>query len=87
AAAEAGDAVALDVLRREAGELAQHPRALAAVLGPWTAPVSVVFHGGVLSSPLYARLVTEALAGGPHELRVREPVADAVSGALALAMA
>lgn len=86
AAADAGDAVALDVLRREAGELALHPRALAAVLGPWTAPVSVVFHGGVLSSPLYARLVTEALAGGAQEFRVRPPVADAVTGALALAM-
>ncbi len=87
AAAGAGDAVSLDVLRREAGELALHPRALAAVLGPWTAPVSVVFHGGVLSSPLYTRLVTEALAGGAHELRVRPPVADAVTGALALAIA
>ena len=85
-AAEAGDEVALEVLRREAGELALHPRALAGVLGPWTAPVSVVFHGGVLSSPLYARLVTEALAGGAHEFRVRPPVADAVSGALMLAM-
>jgi hypothetical protein len=64
AAADAGDGVALEVLRREAGELALHPRALARVLGPWTAPVSVVYHGGVLSSPLYARLVTEALAEG-----------------------
>ena len=87
AAAAAGDAVALDVLRREAAELALHPRALAGVLGPWTAPVSVVFHGGVLSSPLYARLLAEALAGGAHEFRVRPPVADAVAGALSLAIA
>jgi glucosamine kinase len=84
--ADAGDAVALELLRREAGELALHPRALAGVLAPWTEPVSVVFHGGTLSSPLYAGMLEEALAGGPHEFRVRRAVADAVAGALALAM-
>ena len=84
-AADAGDPVALDLLRREAGELALHPRALAGVLGPWTEPVTVVFHGGTLSSPLYAGMLSDALAGGLQEFRVRPPVADAVAGALALA--
>ena len=84
-AADAGDKVALDVLRREAGELALHPRALAGALGPWSGPVDVVFHGGTLSSPLYAGMVEAALAGGPQEFRVRPAVADAVHGALEMA--
>jgi glucosamine kinase len=84
-AAEAGDAVALAVARGEARELGQHARALADRLGPWSGAVAVVFHGGVLRSPFYARLVTEALAGNGHEFSVRAPVADAVSGALGYA--
>ncbi len=83
-AADAGDTVALELLRREAGELALHPRALAATLGPWQGAVDVVFHGGTLSSPLYAGMVREALGEGFH---VREPVGEAVDGALRMAMA
>ena len=85
-AAEAGDAVALEILRREAGELALHPRALAGVLDPWSEPISVVLYGGTSASPLYTGMVEEALAGGPREFRVRPPVSDAVAGALSMAM-
>jgi len=83
-AAEAGDGVALEVLRREAGELALHPRALSALLGPWSGPVPVVFHGGTLSSPLYAGMVRDAL--GAEHFVVRDPAGEAVDGALAMAM-
>ncbi len=85
-AAEAGDAVALEILRREAGELALHPRALAGVLDPWSGPISVVLYGGTSASALYTGMVEEALAAGPREFRVRLPVADAVAGALSMAM-
>lgn len=85
-AAEAGDAVALEILRREAGELALHPRALADVLDPWSGPIAVVLYGGTSSSALYTGMVEEALAGGPREFRVQPPVADAVAGALSMAM-
>jgi sugar (pentulose or hexulose) kinase len=60
--------------------------ALAANLGPWTQPVDVVFHGGTLRSPLYARLVADALAADPQAFNVRPPVADAVAGALGFAL-
>ena len=69
---------------REAVELALHPRALAAALGPWSEPVPVVFHGGTLSSPLYGTMVKEALGG--DRFLVREPSGEAVDGALRLAM-
>jgi glucosamine kinase len=85
-AAEAGDEVALAILRREAGELALHPRALAGVLDPWSEPVTVVLYGGTASSPLYTGMVEEALAAAPREFRVRPPVSDAVAGALSMAM-
>lgn len=85
-AAEAGDAVALEILRREAGELALHPRALADALDPWSGPIPVVLYGGTSSSALYTGMVEEALSGGPREFRVRPPAADAVAGALSMAM-
>jgi glucosamine kinase len=85
AAAEAGDATALKVARTQAHELSRHAHALAGRLGPWSGPVSVVFHGGVLRSAFYTRLVTEALAANGHEIAVRPPVADAVAGALGYA--
>ncbi|HYW08655.1 MAG TPA: BadF/BadG/BcrA/BcrD ATPase family protein [Longimicrobium sp.] len=85
AAAAAGDEVANGILRREAGEVALHARSLAVQLDPWTAPVAIVFYGGVMSSPLYTELVREALGGGPHEFRVQSPVSDAVIGALSFA--
>lgn len=84
-AAEAGDALARDVLEREARGLAEHAVALAARLGPWTGEVGVVFHGGVLSSELYASLVRGLLEATQFPFRVRPPAADAVAGALSFA--
>lgn len=85
AAAEQGDEVALGVVRREAHELARHAAALAGALEPWSAPIPVVYHGGVLGHAFYAGLVTAALADLDHEFQVREGVADAVHGALSYA--
>ncbi|MDB4948287.1 MAG: hypothetical protein JWM27_936 [Gemmatimonadetes bacterium] len=87
ACAEQGDATALALVAAQARELARHGAALAERLGAWSAPVPVVFHGGVLRSPLYARLVGEALEAEPRAFAVRPPVADAVAGALGFARA
>jgi glucosamine kinase len=84
-AAEGGDEVALGVIAVQARELARHVVALGTRLAPWPAPVHVVFHGGVLQSPLYARLVTEYLDADPQDFTVKPAVADAVAGALSMA--
>lgn len=86
-AAEAGDAVALELVDREARELAAHAVALCCRLAPWSGEVPVVFHGGVLGTELYARLVRRALEEADPVFRVRPPVADAVAGALRFARA
>jgi len=86
-AAGEGDAVARALVEREARQLALHVVALYARLGPWTAPVPVVFHGGVLGTELYSGLVARALDETGHPFQVRPPVADAVAGALRYARA
>ncbi|HEX7243356.1 MAG TPA: BadF/BadG/BcrA/BcrD ATPase family protein [Longimicrobiaceae bacterium] len=85
-AAGEGDAAALSVAAHEARELARHALALRDRLAPWSGPVPVVFHGGVLGNPLFAGRVTAALEeeGG---FAVRPPVSDAVAGALRYARA
>jgi hypothetical protein len=45
----------------------------------------VVYHGGVLSTPVYADAVTAALAQQAEDFAVREPASDAVHGALSYA--
>jgi glucosamine kinase len=83
AAAEEGDTVARDLLRHEAADLAVHAEALADRLSPWPGEVPVVFHGGVLSAPLYARLVTgEMKRLHTFDFQVRPAADDAVAGAL-----
>ena len=84
-AAEAGDAVALQLLTREARELAFHAVALARRLEPWSGPVPVAFHGGVLGVEYYAGVVRGALEESEHRFDVRPSVADAVAGALSYA--
>lgn len=83
-AAAEGDAVALRVVAAEARALAHHAGALRRRLAPWRAETPVVFHGGVLNSPLYASLVTEGLRD-EGDFRVAEPVSDAVDGAIRFA--
>ena len=84
-AAEAGDAVALRLVEREARELAAHAVALAHRLEPWSGAVPVAFHGGVLGIDSYADVVRRALEGHDHRFDVRPSVADAVAGALSYA--
>jgi glucosamine kinase len=81
-AAERGDAVALQVVEREARELACHAVALARRLEPWSGTVPVVFHGGVLGVDFYAHVVRASLDEYEQAFEVRPAVADAVAGAL-----
>lgn len=81
-AAEEGDAVALQLLEREARELACHAVALARRLEPWSGPVAVVFHGGMLESDFYAEIVRDALEEYEYRFEVRAGLADAVAGAV-----
>lgn len=83
--AQAGDAVAGELVTREAGELAGHAVALARRLEPWEGPVPVVFHGGTLGAEFYAAAVTRALHVSAYPFEVRPGVADAVAGALGYA--
>lgn len=85
AAAEEGDAVALQLVEREARELACHAVALARRLEPWSGAVPVAFHGGVLSVDFYADVVRSALEEYEYAFEVRPSVADAVEGALSYA--
>jgi N-acetylglucosamine kinase-like BadF-type ATPase len=80
--AEQGDAVALGLVEREARELACHAVALARRLEPWTEPIPVVFHGGVLATPFYAGVVSAAMEEFEHHFVAREGIADAVVGAV-----
>jgi glucosamine kinase len=84
-AADEGDAVALQLLEREARELACHAVALARRLEPWSGAVPVAFHGGVLGVDLYAEVVRGALDEYEYRFEVRPSVADAVAGALSYA--
>jgi glucosamine kinase len=85
-AAEEGDAVALQLLEREARELACHAVALARGLEPWSGAVPVAFHGGVLGVELYADVVQNALEEYEYAFELRPSVADAVAGAIHCAL-
>lgn len=82
-AAAATDAVALDIVRRAAGELAGLVRALLPRLGD--GPPEVALAGGLLQpGSEFRRYVMDALTA-EEGLRVREEAVDAVAGALVLA--
>lgn len=82
ALAEDGDAVAREILAAAARDLVRHVDALLERLGPWSAPVPTVFHGGALTEAALARRVEERLRSSPVATARREPVADAVAGAV-----
>ena len=84
-AAEAGDAVAAQIVEREARELASHAVALARRLEPWEGVIPVVFHGGTLGAGFYAAAVTRGLDDSGYPFEVRPGVSDAVAGALSYA--
>jgi hypothetical protein len=69
-------------VEREARELACHAVALARRLEPWSAPIPVVFHGGVLATPFYAGVVSAAMEEYEHHFQERPGIADAVAGAV-----
>lgn len=82
ALAEAGDGVADRILEEAAGALYRHVEALVDRLGPWSAPVPVVFHGGALTEAGLARRVEERLRSAAVDMARRDPAADAVAGAV-----
>lgn len=84
---EEGDRVAEGIVETAAAELARHVEALVERLGPWERPVPVVFHGGVLRESAVADRVERRLrAGLPPTVR-QAPAADALAGAVRLALA
>lgn len=85
--AASGDAVAAGILDTAADDLARHVEALTERLGPWPAPVGVVFHGGVLRERAVAERVEARLGSLPTPVVRREAAADAVTGAVRRALA
>lgn len=83
--AEAGDPVAVGIVRTAASALAAHVSALATRLAPWSGPVPVVLHGGVASDPAFQRHIGEELARLDVPLNVQDAASDAVAGAIQLA--
>jgi glucosamine kinase len=80
--ADDGDAVAGRIVDRAAGELALHVETLLERLGPWTAPVPVVLHGGLLGEDRVAGAVMRRLGSGAVAIVPRAAAADAVVGAV-----
>jgi glucosamine kinase len=86
-AAQAGDAVAAAILDEAARDVAAHVASLHARLGPWEGEVPVVLHGGVGGEPGFRARVAAALNQVSPDLALREPLGDALAGALRLARA
>lgn len=84
-AARGGDAVALDVVRGAAAELAEHAAALIHRLGPWHGPTPVVVNGGLTRDAIYMQSLDGALLGLALPLERQPPAADAVAGAVGMA--
>ena len=82
-----GDPVAVALVQEAAAGLAAHATALISRLGPWTAPTPVVFHGGLASNPTFAAATGVALGRGSAPVERRDPLADAVTGAMQFARA
>lgn len=85
--AEAGDPVAERIVDTAAGDLARHVDALVGRLGPWSTPVGVAFHGGALRERGLARRVETRLRSSSVPIARREAEADAVAGAVRMALA
>jgi N-acetylglucosamine kinase-like BadF-type ATPase len=85
-ARDRGDALALDILGRAAGELADLVVSVEARLGPALANRRLALRGGLIEGyrPLRDELVRR-LADSLPSVEIVEPVADAASGACALA--
>lgn len=84
--AASGDGVAAGIVDHAVTELARHVKALIDRLGPWSAPVPVVFHGGVFREPALAESVESRLGAGAVSVVRREAAADAVTGAVRVAL-
>lgn len=87
ALAEAGDAVAVELMDEAAADLALHAVALGRRLAPWPGAVPVVLWGGVIQNAGFAERVERALKREAAAFEVRGAAADAVTGALRMARA
>lgn len=81
-----GDDVADRIIDSAAGDLRLHVDALLDRLAPWPEVVPVVFHGGLFRETMVARRVEDRLNGASIPVRRVEPLADAVAGAIRLAV-
>lgn len=76
----AGDPTASRVVEEASAELALHVQALLRRLGPWSGPVPLVLHGGLLTDPRLAGRVRDRLVDAP--VRLRTAAADPVTAAV-----
>jgi N-acetylglucosamine kinase-like BadF-type ATPase len=77
-----GDAVAREIMLEAALDLAAHVDALIERLGPWSKPPAVALHGGLAQDPIFSPQVRAILRAQHQRMRLVEPAADAVTGAL-----
>jgi len=82
-----GDEVALELVDGCVTALVAHVEALAHRLRPWSEPPRVVLHGGLARDAFFRSHLTSALASASTLVRLIEPAADAVTGALNCARA
>lgn len=86
ALAENGDDVADRIIDAAADDLMRHVHALVERLAPWPVPLPVVFHGGLFREKAVAGRVERRLGSASIPLTRSEPAADAVAGAIRLAL-
>ena len=84
--AGAGDATANRILVEAAAELALHVETLLRRLGPWSGPVPVIFHGGLLAHTGLPESAMDRLRTGTVRVVSRPAEADAVTGAVRRAL-
>lgn len=84
--AEDGDEVAVRIIDAAADDLMRHVRALVERLAPWPTPLPVVFHGGLFRENAVAGRVERRLGSASIPLTRSEPAADAVAGAIRIAL-
>lgn len=85
--AESGEPVAAGIVDAAADDLTRHVDALVERLGPWSEPVAVIFHGGVLGEEAIAGRVEARLAERTVAVERRQAAGDALAGAIRMALA
>lgn len=87
ALADSGDSVADRIVDAAADDLLRHVRALVERLAPWSGSVAVVFHGGLFREATFANRLDARMPEIPVPLARQAAAADAVTGAVRIALA